>query len=237
MHSKWGVFTAWCGKLTGEPAQSVIVVDGNPALRQIARKSGRLPHRRTEEGPVQHPRQVNAGINPGRPATGDDRCRATVLLHGPLRRSLLAAAGGYQVPRTCGCTLSEGHRGAHHGLAYDTGVRRCWFRWDEWGFHLGGAGEAPYASPRPHRRAQSRRRGPPAAGLPLTPGGPPAADGPDAGRIAQAHGSPELISLAQALWAVAAALKRLADTIAAEHSTLDSQTPGPQGRHARNPPT
>jgi hypothetical protein len=179
---------------------------------------------------VQYPRQVDAGINHGRRATGDDRCQATVMLHGPLRRSLLAAAGGHEVPLTCGCTLNHGHPGAHCGLAYDTGVWRCWFRWDEWGFRLGGAGDASYAGPRPHRREQGRYRGPPAAGRSLTPGGPPTADGADAAGTARAHGSPESTSLAQALWAVAAALKRLADTIAAEHSTS-------QGRHSRNPPT
>jgi hypothetical protein len=41
-------------------------------------------------------RQVDAGIGSGHRATGDDKCRATVMLDGPLRRSLLAAASGHR---------------------------------------------------------------------------------------------------------------------------------------------
>ena len=67
---------------------------------------------------MEYPRRVDAGINHSRRATRGATCPASVILHEPLRRSLLVAAGGHKVPPKCRCTLSYGHPGAHQGLAY-----------------------------------------------------------------------------------------------------------------------
>ena len=74
---------------------------------------------------VEYPRLVDARINHSRRAARGATCPASVRLHEPLRRSLVAAAGGHEVPPRCRCTLSYDHVGAHQGLAYDTGRRRA----------------------------------------------------------------------------------------------------------------
>jgi hypothetical protein len=179
---------------------------------------------------VEYPHRVDAGINHGRRASRGATCPASVILHEPLRRSLLVAAGGHRVPPACRCTLSYGHPGAHQGLAYDTGRRRGWFRWDEWGFRLGSHAEPPNQRPRPDRPEPGPGLGrAPVDPTTPTPAAPLAADRPYAGGADHPHATPEPSSLAQALRTVAAALERLAEVIAPEHDAS-----GPQARHARH---
>jgi hypothetical protein len=178
---------------------------------------------------VEYPRLVDARINHSRRAARGATCPASVRLHEPLRRSLVAAAGGHEVPPRCRCTLSYDHVGAHQGLAYDTGRRRGWVRWDEWGLRLGGHAEPRNQGPRLHRPEQGRDPGR-APVDPTTPtsAAPLAAKRPHAGGAGHRRTTPEPSSLAQALRTVAAALERLAEVIAAEHNAS-----GPQARHER----
>jgi len=187
---------------------------------------------RAKEIVVEYPRRVDAGINHRRRATRGATCPASVILHEPLRRSLLVAAGGHVVPPKCRCTLSDGHPGAHQGLAYDTGRWRGWCRWDEWGFRLGGRAEPHDQSRRPGRSEPGPRLGRvPVDPTTRKPAAPLAADRPYAGGAGHPQATPEPASLTQTLRTVAAALERLADVIAAEHNTS-----GPQARHARHRP-
>lgn len=181
---------------------------------------------------MDYPRRVDAGIKHSRRATRGATCPASVILHGPLRRSLLVAAGGHKVPPKCRCTLSYGHPGAHQGLAYDTGRWRGWFRWDEWGFRLGGHAEPHNQGPRPDRPEPGPRLGRvPVDPATPTPAVPLAADRPYGDGAGHPHATPEPASLAQALRTVAGALERLADVIAAEQNAS-----GPQARHTRHRP-
>jgi hypothetical protein len=150
-----------------------------------------------------------------------DPCYATVLLDEGLWRSLSAVDGPHEVTWVYGCALDHGHRGDHQALVYHIGGQSYWAQWDESG------------RPRINTTDQSRPPGPepgPRGEPPDHPGRttPPAptAD-PLAAMPAKRSGSPTPASQAEALWAIAAALERLAEVIAA---ALDFG--GDTGRHA-----
>lgn len=158
-----------------------------------------------------------ARAGPPHPDTGADRCAAAVRLHGSLQRSL-AAAGGRRVGIWQYCVLRRGHGGAHQAPAYQHGAARGWLGWDDTGFRVGGTGPLPTGprrmSPTRTNPAAARRDRPFAAGSPRAAPGVAAgvrAGGPDTSR----PGSPEPDHRTAALWAIAAAVNRLADTIAA----------------------
>lgn len=164
-----------------------------------------------------HPPPAERGITDRRRAERGARCPATLMLHGSLRRSLVLAAGQQRVPLVCDCKLDHGHPGAHLGLAYDTGTQRGWFRWDDWGFRLG------HGAARDRRRVahQSQpRQGPGSvAAGPSQPMRAAFRAPYDTSEAAEGHRSPESTTLTPAMWALVAALTRLADVIAAEHNT------------------
>jgi hypothetical protein len=152
-------------------------------------------------------------------AMNADRCRATVTLDEPLRRSLGSWSGGTELAQVHGCVLHGGHRGQHRAMA-NPDDRRCWFRWDDSGFRLGladashraqGGGQEP--SPR-HAgfAARSSDARSAAATTNLT------ASSPRRGRHAAdsyaPYRSPQPRSPTEASWAIATALERLADVIA-----------------------
>ena len=147
----------------------------------------------------------------------EDRCFATVMLDEELWNSL--AAVGWQHPAWVqGCTLEHGHDGDHRAPPYRAGRHAHWVQWDDRKKpRLATAVEAP---PRRNARppAQPRDQRPQAA-APTTqdPSSPSERPNP----------SP---SQADALWAIAEALQRLADVIgAALNSTNDGG-----GRHRRD---
>lgn len=152
--------------------------------------------------PSARSRGAQAGSDPRQATIA--QCPATVMLHGPLRRSLTAAAGGYPVPATQRCILKGGHHGAHHALAGRHSAQHCWFRWDDSGFRVGRAGasaeppsshqRADARSPTPHRHALNQ------PGSAHWPGEP-------------LRGPPPQHSLEQALSALTAALDRLTTVI------------------------
>lgn len=168
-----------------------------------------------------HPRPPGGASTARRRAESGGRCRATVMLHGSLRRSLALAAGQYRVPRVCDCRLGHGHPGAHLGLAYDTGMRRCWFRWNEWGFRLGD-GTPPDRGGHTHRSQSGR--GPGRAAGQTSPMLRAFSAPHDPGEATGRHRSPESTSLMPAIWALATALERLADVIA-EHNSSRPRAP------------
>jgi hypothetical protein len=63
------------------------------------------------------------------------QCAATIVINEALRRSLTGPNGGRPIRPEHRCSRDVGHPGAHRALA-DI-ARRCWFRWDDWGFRLG----------------------------------------------------------------------------------------------------
>jgi hypothetical protein len=152
----------------------------------------------------------------------DSRCCATVTLHDPLRRSFSSRMGGREVASVQSCTLEEGHRGEH--LAAADGGGQGWFRWDESGFRVGakvpegrGAGKPP-ASPwlaGPAVKSSGAGSEGSSTANPTTP--------PKSGRHAyDAAVSSGLRSPVEALWALAAAIARLADVIVAVSGGTDS---------------
>jgi hypothetical protein len=150
---------------------------------------------RTEGLPGDHRSPAAGNADPA-------RCDATLWLHGPLERSLAGAVGGPPIPPLQRCALPPGHRGRHHALADAHGARRCWFHWDENGFRVGVA-----TTPTPrderhfHLAKASRQRPPSAEAVESDPPTIPCAVVPNPTRD-------------QAIWALAAAVKRLGDVIA-----------------------
>lgn len=169
-----------------------------------------------------HPKTSPGGARavPPRPYTGADRCAATVRLHGSLRRSL-AAAGGGQVGTWQYCVLQRGHDGAHQAPAYRHGAARGWLGWDESGFRVGGTHPLPSGlrrvrPTRPNSTAAARARREASHSPQAAPGVAAAvrAGGWDTPR----PGSAEPDHRTAALWAIAAAVNRLADMMAtADH--------------------
>lgn len=126
------------------------------------------------------------------------------MLDEELWRSLAALGADHQVAWVHGCTLEHGHDGDHRALAYRGGGQDYWVRWDEKRRpRLDTAGDT--APPQP------RQATPP----PITPASAPEPD------------PPHSASRADALWAIAAALERLADVIAAAFNAPDRP-----GRHS-----
>ncbi len=149
-----------------------------------------------------------------------ERCRATVTLNEPLRRSLGLWSGATEFAHVHGCVLHGGPHGQHRALA-NPEDGRCWFRWDDTGFRLGIADAA-------HRvqwggQQQSPRHAGSAAGSDsarlatvttnLTT--PPPRRGRHAADANAPYRAPQPRSPTAALWAIATALERLADFIAA----------------------
>jgi len=149
-----------------------------------------------------------------------DRCRATVTLDEPLRRSLSSWSGGTEFAHVHGCVLHGGHHGQHRAMAKpDDG--RCWFRWDDSGFRLGIADASHRAQwggqePSP-RHAGSTARSSDASSAAATTNltTPPPRRGRHAADSYAPYRSPEPRSPTEALWAIATALERLAGFIAA----------------------
>jgi hypothetical protein len=148
------------------------------------------------------------------------RCDATVWLHGPLERSLTGAAGGLPVPPLHRCALKPGHRGRHHALADAHGARRCWFHWDEGGFHIGAAIATTSRDERDIHSARANRQRPPwTIAVESDPPTIPCKVLPNPGHD-------------EAIWALAAAVKRLGDVIA-EAAAAPNLRSAFSGRHAR----
>ena len=135
-----------------------------------------------------------------------DRCYATVLLDEKLWRSLAGLHPAHEVAWVHGCALEHGHRGDHHALAYRAGPLGYWLQWDE--------RSTPRVSTtdRPDPRArEASPRGEPS-------GQPQHVERPTPARhsstaAAEPPGSRNSGSQAEALWAIATALERLADVI------------------------
>jgi hypothetical protein len=154
-----------------------------------------------------------------------DQCRATVFLHEPLRRSLGRWLGGKDVASMQRCALEGGHLGEHLGVPDPAG--RGWFRWDEFGFHIGSA----------ERRDYGEREGTLGARSPAdfvatstVPTGESTTTRPKGGRHAAdpnaSADEPNTRSPTQALWALTAALERLADVISAAWDRPNSNGQG-----------
>ena len=148
-----------------------------------------------------------------------DRCRATVTFDEPLRRSLGSWSGRTELAHVHGCVLHGGHHGQHRATANpDDG--RCWFRWDDSGFRLGIADASHRAQwdgqhQCPDTRVSLLSQVAPnsaAATTNLTPSPRRERHAADANAP---YRSPQPRSPTAALWAIAAALQRLADFIAA----------------------
>jgi hypothetical protein len=151
-----------------------------------------------------------------------DRCYATVLLDEELWRSLAARDLGHEVAWVHGCALEHGHRGDHHALAYRAGPLSYWLRWDE---------------RRRPRISNSTSDRPDPLSRKASPRGEPSGQPQDADRptpvkhsstaAAEPPGSTNSRSQAEALWAIAAAVERLADVIVGALSPAEAS-----GRHA-----
>lgn len=150
---------------------------------------------RTAGLPGDHQSPAGRDADPG-------RCGATVWLPGPLERSLAGAAGGLPVPPLQRCALKSGHRGRHHALADAHGARRCWFHWDEGGFRIGVAIASTSLDERDIGSAGVNRRRPPSTEQ--VESDPPTVPC----KMLANHGRDE------AIWALAAAVKRLGDVVA-----------------------
>src|SRR5271157_2995046 len=155
-----------------------------------------------------------------------DRCRATVTLDEPLRRSFGTWLGGKEVALLHSCVLQSGHHGDHLAAA-DPDGRRWWFRWDDSGLRLGGDGSHPErrggleGSPR-HARSATRSSGASAAASTAISMTPPPRWGRHASDARAPYRSPESRSPTEALWALVTAIERLADVIAAASAPTNS---------------
>jgi hypothetical protein len=154
-----------------------------------------------------------------------DQCRATVFLHEPLRRSLAGWLGGNDVASMQRCALGGGHLGQHLGVPDP--ARRGWFRWDEFGFHIGSAERRDYGQ---RGGTLGPRSTADFAAMSAVPTGKSTTAGPKGGRHAAdpnaSADEPNTRSPTQALWALTAALERLTDVISA---ACDSRNSNGQG--------
>ncbi|MCV7036186.1 hypothetical protein BMW24_007400 [Mycobacterium heckeshornense] len=148
-----------------------------------------------------------------------DQCFAIVMLDEELWRSLVAIGADHHVAWVHGCMLEHGHRGDHQALVCRAGVRDYWVQWD--------------ASRKPRLTVAVDSPGPRPAGrppidaprLPRQEARPAVADASSTSASEQLH-SPESASRDHALWAIASALQRLADVIAAAFDPSEDR-----GRH------
>ena len=149
-----------------------------------------------------------------------DRCRATVTLDEPLRRSLGSWSRVTELAHVHSCVLHGGHHGQHRAMANPNDAR-CWFRWDDSGFRLGIADASHRAqwggqeqSPR-HAGSAARSSGASSAAATTNLTTPRPRRGRHAADANAPDRSPEPRSPTEASWAIATALERLADVIAA----------------------
>ena len=158
-----------------------------------------------------------ARAGPLHPDSGADRCAAVVRLHGSLQRSL-AAAGGRRVGIWQHCVLRRDHEGAHLAAAYQHGAAPGWLGWDDSGFRVGGTSPLPSGPRRmsPTRTNSAAARRDRRFAARSTRAAPGVAAGVRAGASDTSRpGSSERDDRTAALWAIAAAVNRLADMIAA----------------------
>jgi hypothetical protein len=127
----------------------------------------------------------------------------------------LARTSGQQPTWVHGCTLEHGHAGEHRALAYRAGPHLHWVHWDDRRQpRLSVAVDTPpprTVHPLIHPRDRRQTAAPPISRQPTS---------------AHDRMIPPT-SQADALWAIAAALERLADVIAALNPTEQ------EGRHRR----
>jgi hypothetical protein len=130
-------------------------------------------------------------------------CFGSVLLDNELWQSL-TAMNGRNVPWVHNCALDPGHHGDHGALAYHVeGEPQCWLRWPDTGpVRLDLVELSP---PGRHSKSLSAPPNPPPRSTTTTDASaPPLPEDRSPGRDSQA----------EALWAIAAALERLADVVA-----------------------
>lgn len=134
----------------------------------------------------------------------DSGCYGSVLLDKELWNTLSEMNGG-DVPWVHGCALDHGHDGDHGAPAYGMdGVAEHWLRWRN---TSPARLERVELSP-PGRHSRSLGEPPPNRRPAPSPTGIAAARSP--GEV----GLPATGSQTEALWAIAAALERLADAVA-----------------------
>lgn len=116
-----------------------------------------------------------------------------------------------------GCVLDHDHPGEHHAPAYHVGEQQYWLRWDDTGPARIEAADAAQA----HGHVESSRPGQPRR-QPAPP--PSTATYGTSTTPAQPSESTDATSEAEALWAIARAIERLADIVGG----------GAPGRHSRH---
>jgi hypothetical protein len=130
-------------------------------------------------------------------------CYGSVLLENELWQPL-TAMNGHDVPWVHGCVLDHGHDGDHGAPAYHVdGEPQQWLRWPDTG---------PARLERVEPSAPGRHSKPLSAPTNRPPRSTTASGSPTDRR--DGVGVPVTGSEAEALWAIAAAIERLADAIA-----------------------
>jgi len=163
----------------------------------ITPSEGRVDDLPGAEAVNAHPVSQVKGVNGG-------GCYGSVLLDNGLRQSL-TAMNGSDVPWVHGCVLDRSHDGDHGSPADQVdGGPQHWLRWPDSG---PARLERVELSP-PGRHSRSLGAPPPNRARP-----PPTTSGATARRPGEV-GLPASRSHTGALWAIAAALERLADAIA-----------------------
>ncbi|GBE66719.1 hypothetical protein MFM001_31810 [Mycobacterium sp. MFM001] len=139
------------------------------------------------------------------------------MLDEELWRSLAAMGADHQVAWVHGCALEHGHDGDHRALAYHGGGQDYWVLWDEKRKpRLYTAGDVkPPTQPRPAK--------------------PPTITNASPTSISEQPDPPKSVSEPDALWAIAAALERLADVIAAAFDPNDKPGRHSGGRSSLDP--
>jgi hypothetical protein len=196
-------------------------------LRRILHLNRGSPSRGVNDAP-----KPAVGHDHFRPSGGivmGDRCYATVVLDEELRRSMAARDLTHEVSWVHRCALEHGHLGDHRAPAYRDGPLSYWLRWDE----TCRPGISTTDGPDPHARMASPRGAP--------SGEPQHADRPTraehtATTAAEPAGSTATGSQAEALWAIAAALERLADVIVGALNPAEASGRHAAGREMRQRP-
>jgi hypothetical protein len=146
-------------------------------------------------------------------------CYGSVLLDNELWQSLRVQIGR-DVPWVHGCVLDHGHKGDHGAPAYQVdGEPQQWLRWPDAG--PARLEHVEVSPPGRHSRptGDSHNRPPPRSSTATTAQAGP---GPAPGLGTPVTGPP-----ADALWAIAAAIERLADVLAAHLANV----PGERDHH------
>jgi hypothetical protein len=206
LHNLFEVLHVDGSKLTGRPYVRLIV-HAWPIERKVALARS---SRRVQAQPM------GGGLS-------SDPCYATVLLDEDLWRSLSAVDGAHEVMWVYGCALEHDHRSDHQALIYHIDGQSYWAQWSENGRpHISTTDQLrpPQVKPTPRRELPDQLL------APATPETTPADSLP--AMAGERPGSPKPGSQVEALWAIAAALERLADVVAAALSSA-----GDTGRHAK----